>query len=231
MIFAGFIILVVFAAAIVFFPARVNLDVLNQNAKTVRNYQEKAVIKKKIPLIKISKTKPIVLPQAKPTQQIVEIKTNNPTQAPEEWGKAVQVSEHTWTMKIGFDDKMATSEEIFEALNSYRRLHKKNTLAWDENLAQYALSRAKQFTLLGNLDEHAGFAEFVKSEDNVRSLGFWALGENSSYGYQLNGTHLIEWIYAGDEPHNNNQLSNDWTHVGIGVDGNQTNLIFAGSKI
>lgn len=166
-----------------------------------------------------------------PTPQVVELKLNQPVDNSEEWGKAKQIGEHTWTMKVGFDPEMATSGEILDALNSYRRLHGKNTLYWDDRLANYALSRAKYFTQIGNLDSHAGFAEFVKSEDNVRSLGFWALGENSSYGYRLNGTHLIEWVFAGDKPHDDNQLSSDWTHVGVGVDGNQVDLIFGGQQI
>ena len=167
-----------------------------------------------------------------PEEKTLEITLNKPP-APdsEEWGKAKQISEHTWTMRIGFDDVMATSSEIFEALNTYRVRHGKNSLQWDDRLASYALSRAKYFTQIGNLDEHAGFSEYVKDENNVKSLGFWALGENSSYGYRLNGTHLIEWVYAGDEPHDLNQLNSMWTHVGIGVDGHQTNLIFGGQQM
>lgn len=166
-----------------------------------------------------------------PTPEVVELRINQPVNDNEEWGKAKQIGEYTWTMKIGFDPAMATPQEIFDALNNYRRLHGKNTLYWDDRLANYALSRARYFTQIGNLDSHAGFSEFVKSEDNVRSLGFWGLGENSSYGYRLNGTHLIEWVFAGDKPHDDNQLSSDWTHVGIGVDGNQVDLIFGGQQI
>lgn len=166
-----------------------------------------------------------------PTPEVVEIRLNQPVQDDGEWGKAKQIGEHTWTMKIGMDDTMATPREIHEALNNYRQLHGRNTLSWDDKLAEYALSRAKYFTQIGDLDEHAGFSEYLKNEDNFKALGFWALGENSSYGYRLNGTHLIEWVYAGDKPHDDNQLNPDWTHVGIGVDGYQTNLIFGGQKM
>lgn len=166
-----------------------------------------------------------------PTPEVVEIQINQPIDDGEEWGKARQIGEHTWTMKVGMDERMATPQEVFEALNNYRRLHNRNTLYWDDRLAAYAQTRAQYFTQIKDLDSHAGFAEYVKSEENVRSLGFWALGENSSYGYRLNGTHLIEWVYAGDKPHDDNQLSSDWTHVGIGVDDNSSNLIFGGSQI
>jgi uncharacterized protein YkwD len=166
-----------------------------------------------------------------PTPEVVEIQLDQPVEESGEWGKAKQIGEHTWTMQIGMDDAMATPSEIFEALNSYRRLHGRNTLSWDDKLASYALTRAQYFTQIGDLDEHAGFSEYLKDENNFKALGFWALGENSSYGYRLSGTHLIEWIYAGDKPHDDNQLNSDWSHVGIGVDGNQTNLIFGGQKI
>lgn len=166
-----------------------------------------------------------------PTPEVVEIQLDQPVDESGEWGKAKQIGEHTWTMKIGMDDTMATANEILEALNSYRRLHGRNTLSWDDKLASYALTRAQYFTQIGDLDEHSGFSEYLKDENNFKALGFWALGENSSYGYRLSGTHLIEWVYAGDKPHDDNQLNSDWTHVGIGVDGYQTNLIFGGQKI
>lgn len=168
-----------------------------------------------------------------PSPEVVQLNINNSSVIPdlEEWGRAKQVSEHTWTMKISFDSKMATPIEIFEALNSYRQKHGRNSLNWDDRLAKYASQRTQYFTQIGYLDEHAGFSEFVKSEENVRSLGFWWLGENSSYGYRLEGVHLIEWIYAGDQPHNDNQLNPDWTHVGVGVDGYQTDIIFAAHQI
>ena len=168
-----------------------------------------------------------------PIPELVELNINNDSIIPdlEERGKAKQVSEHSWTMKIGYDSRMATPNEIFEALNTYRLKHGRNVLSWDNRLSDYAAQRSQYFTQIGNLDDHAGFAEYVKSEENVRKLGFYWLGENSSYGYHLEGVHLIEWVYAGDQPHDDNQLNPDWTHVGIGVDGNQTDLIFASHQI
>ncbi len=134
-------------------------------------------------------------------------------------------------MRVGFDERMATPEEIFEALNEYRYRHKKEKLQWDQRLADYAKERARYFTIIGSTDEHKGFAEYVKDINNVKSLGFWSLGENSSYGYRLTGIHLIEWIFGASPEHNSNQLDDRWTHVGIGVDSNNTNLIFGGDKI
>lgn len=168
-----------------------------------------------------------------PTQKIVKINIPDSQLQPnlDEWGKAKQISEYGWTMNVGFDTKMATAQEILIALNSYRQRHGRNGLNWSDRLVDYANIRAKYFTSIGNLDEHVGFSEYLKNEDNLKKLGFWSVGENSSFGYQLEATHLIEWIYAGDKPHDDNQLSADWTHVGIGVDGSQTDLIFGGQPM
>jgi hypothetical protein len=176
----------------------------------------------------LSLKKVTILP---PTLKLSPTPSLMPTKDNEEWGKAKQLSEHTWTMKVGLDDKMATPQEIFEALNNYRRQHAREALTWDDRLAALAQMRAQAFTSLGSTDEHRGFFEYTNNLDNVKSLGFWSLGENSTYGYRLTGVHLIEWIYAADEGHNANQLNSQWSYVGIGVDGTQTDLIFGGNKM
>ncbi|MFA5532776.1 MAG: CAP domain-containing protein [Candidatus Shapirobacteria bacterium] len=147
------------------------------------------------------------------------------------WGVAQQVGEHTWTMKIGEDPIMATPSEILDALNNYRVNHGSQKLTWDQKLADYAQSRAIFFISNKNLDSHQGFNNFLENEDGFNKLGFTMLGENASFGYQLNGVHLIEWVYAGDEPHNKNQLDNRWNYVGIGVASHSTCLIFGTGKM
>ncbi len=159
------------------------------------------------------------------------IDSSDKIQPKEEWGKLKKIGEHSYTMKVRFDEQMATPEEIFEALNEYRYRHRKEKLLWDQRLADYASKRARYFTSIGRTDEHQGFIDYIKDINNVKSLGFWSLGENSSYGYRLSGVHLIEWIYGSSPEHNSNQLDERWTHVGIGVDGYQTDIIFGGDKI
>lgn len=147
------------------------------------------------------------------------------------WGVAEQIGEHTWTMKIALDPVMATPTEIFQALNIYRRRYGSSDLNWNQKLADYAQTRADFFTGNNGLDNHQGFNDFLKNDNGFDQLGFSALGENASYGYRLNGVHLIEWIYAGDQPHDQNQKNSRWAYVGIGVDGTSTCLIFATGKI
>ncbi|MEN9408010.1 MAG: hypothetical protein RLZZ455_1226 [Candidatus Parcubacteria bacterium] len=149
----------------------------------------------------------------------------------EEFGVATQIGEHTWTMKVSSDDRVGTAQEILQALNAYRVRHGVGQLSWDPGLGSFAQGRADVFHRNGSTDAHAGFSDYMNNQDGFKKAGFMALGENSSYGYHIEAVHLIEWVYAGDAPHNNNQLSADWTHVGVGVAGLATDLVFGGRKM
>ncbi|MCL5676025.1 MAG: CAP domain-containing protein [Patescibacteria group bacterium] len=153
-----------------------------------------------------------------------------PTIDPNGWGIAQQISSHTWTMKVADDGQMAAPREIFAALNNYRQVQKRPQLSWNDNLAQFAQKRAQEQEKLGKTDEHAGFNSYVQNPDNLKNLGFWSVGENSSSGYVLSGVHLIEWVFASDEPHNDNQLNARWSAVGIGVDGTVVDIVFGGNN-
>lgn len=209
------------------------LEIAEQNLKEAKNQIQ--FLENKIKDLTVS---PAIIPSATPTPtptikiKKVTLKTTAPDPAPTEpWGVSRQIGENTWTLKIQMDDRMAEPKEIFEALNAYRQRHQREALEWDQNLADYARSRAQYFTSISKLDNHAGFSEYTKNVENIKRLGFRGLGENSSYGYQMYGVHIIEWVFAGDKPHDDNQLDSKWSHVGVGVDGNQTDIIFGGSKL
>ena len=167
--------------------------------------------------------KPIPIPTKTP-------KIPTPTIDSTPWGVAQQIGEHTWTMKINLDPVMATPSEILNALNEYRHRYGSQPLSLDSKLVAYAQTRVDYFNQIKNIDSQVGFNNFLEKEDGFNKLGFTYLGENISYGYRLSGVHLIEWVYAGDEPHNKNQLDTKWDHVGIAVKGTATCLIFATGK-
>ncbi len=171
-----------------------------------------------------------VVPTLPPVIVKAAPKTTQPTDTTQ-WGVAKQIDEHTWTTKLGQDGVIGTPSEIFDALNIYRARLGKGNLTWDNNLATYAQSRAVFFNSSKELDGHKGFIEYTSNTDNLKTLGFWGVGENSCYGYRLLGVHLIEWVFAGDKPHDDNQLDSRWTHVGIGVSGLGVDIIFGKSKI
>lgn len=166
------------------------------------------------------------IPATSPTASMPVRKIVTPVDDGQPWGVARQIDSVTWRMKVGQDAQMATPGEIFSALNVYRSRYGSQILTWDEKLASYAKSRAVYFNKTKNLDGHAGFKNFLEKEDGFNKLRFNQVGENASIGYRLSGVHLIEWVYAGDEPHNKNQLNNIWNYAGIGVDGTATCLIF-----
>jgi uncharacterized protein YkwD len=171
---------------------------------------------------------PTIIPESNP---VIENKESQPIDDGQPWGVSQQISEHTWVIKVGQDSQMATPQQILTALNDYRIKHGSQPLAWDETLSNYANSRADFFFTNKKLDSHQGFSDFLNNDNGFEKLGFTALGENASLGYRLTGTHLIEWVYAGDEPHDKNQLDNRWSNVGIGVVDTATCLIFATGKM
>ncbi len=147
------------------------------------------------------------------------------------WGIATKIDTHTYTMQVQADSVMANPKEILTALNNYRKQHGSGELVWDDKLADFAKKRAEFFTEKDNLDNHKGFLDYLNNQDGFKKLGFSSIGENSSIGFTLNGVHLIEWVYAGDEEHDGNQLNTEWHYAGIGINGNATDLVFAGHKL
>ena len=146
------------------------------------------------------------------------------------WGVSQQLDTHTWTIRVNPDSTMATPANILNALNTYRIHRGSQPLTLNDNLAQFAQSRANFIYQNKSTDEHAGFINFLQNQDGYNKLGFTWLGENISYGLQMNGVHLIEWVYAGDKPHDDNQVDNKWNYVGIGVKGTATSIIFGTGK-
>lgn len=167
------------------------------------------------------------------SRKFVPTATPTPTPTPvseQKYGRSRQIGEYTWTIDVGEDDRAGTADEIFQALNEYRKKHGRGTLQWDDALASFARSRAEKFASEKKTDSHAGFKDYLNNQDGFNKLGFMRIGENSSYGYKVLGVHLIEWVYAGDQPHDENQLSTNWSHVGVGVSGLATDLVFAGKQ-
>lgn len=169
-----------------------------------------------------------------PDKKITDTPTSHvsphPSQDTEPWGVAKQLDDVTWTLKVQNDAVMATPEEILNALNNYRQSQGREKLKWSDTLASFAKERADHFRDINSTDKHAGFISYLDNEENAQKLGFYGFGENSSFGYKLQGVHLIEWVFAADEGHNANQLNSSWTYVGIGVSGLGIDVIFAKNK-
>lgn len=201
---------------------------IEENTEQVKDVGVSEVMIGETKVLEVKKEqKKVLTPTVTPKKKVTPV----PTIDSEPWGVAKQIDEVTWTMKVGQDEKMATPQEILTALNAYRQRYGSQILNWDKNLGEYAQSRANYLNSIKNVDKHEGFNNYLQNENGFDKLGFTMLGENISYGYKLNGVHTIEWMYAGDKPHNDNQLDNRWNFVGIGVDGLATCLIFGTGKM
>jgi len=168
-----------------------------------------------------------------PTPTDIPSKIIIPQSAPETgpWGVAQKIGEHTYQIKVQNDSVMGTPEEILAALNILRARSSAQPLKSDPRLCQFATSRAEYQNRLGKTDAHAGFVDYLENQDGFQKLGFGHLGENSSFGYILSGTHLIEWVYMRSPEHNANQTDPKWDHACAGVFGLATNIVFATSPL
>lgn len=120
--------------------------------------------------------------------------------------------------------------ELFEALNIYRQKNGQPALYPDSKLQSYAKQRSDYFLNIGRIDNHDGFNNLLKN-DGFNKLGFMELAENSSFGYNLSATELIENIFTKSDYHNKNMLNPIYTHIGIGISGSATNFVFGGRKL
>ncbi len=186
----------------------------------------------KIEDLKFISPSPTRTPTPTPTPIINNYQNNGQTNnLNAQWGVAKQTGSDTWSQQIGCDNKMGTPDDVFQALNNYRHVHNVGGLTWNDNLAAEAQSRADYFNSIGKIDDHVGLNDFLNNQNGFNKLGFGYVGENSSLGQcPLLGVHIIEWIFASDQPHNANQLNRDWGYVGVGVSGYAVDLIFGADK-
>lgn len=128
-------------------------------------------------------------------------------------------------------EQMGTPRQIYDALNSYRRVKGLRTLVWDNKLANFAQSRASTFATQGG-DDHRGFDEFLQKQNGFAILGFDDIAENSAYllGSQASAKRIINEYFADSKEHDASQLEATFTHVGVGVSGISVDVIFGGQK-
>jgi uncharacterized protein YkwD len=142
------------------------------------------------------------------------------------WGTTEKISDHTYRTYVGQDLKMGTPKEILEALNVYRKNHGRQTLSSDDKLCALAQWRADEQEKLGTLDTHKGLEDYLNDPKHWEELEEKAVGENTSYGYTLSGTHLIEWLFDADEEHRSNQLNPRWNRACAATSGVTVEVLF-----
>lgn len=170
---------------------------------------------------------PTIIPTK--TQRRISTPTSSPSINPSQY-TAEKLNDVTWRVKdVANDDKMASANDIVNALNSYRGERGMPSLSVDSNLSSYAQERANLFSGNGSLDSHAGFQNYMDN-GGFDKAGFNSLGENSAYlSGPMNADKIVRSIFGADGSHDGNQLDN-WTHVGVGVNGNAINVNFGKNK-
>lgn len=178
----------------------------------------------------------VSMPTAIPTPTPIQsgpTPTQNPVQvtSPSSQYTGEQIGENTFRVKnVQNDSQMASSNEIFVALNSYRQSRGVGQLSWDSALSDLANSRVNAFASKGDLDSHAGFQDFMNN-DGFSKAGFNGLGENSArLSGPMSGDRIIKEIFGADAPHDTNQLNPEWTHAAVAVSGNFVNVNFGKGK-
>lgn len=173
---------------------------------------------------------PTPIPTNTPTPKPQPTATLTPTNTPKNYS-AEKISDTTYKVhNVANDSSMASAQDIFNALNTYRAAHGVGGLSWDSKLADLASSRANTFASRGSLDGHAGFRDFMNN-GGFDKAGFNGLGENSAFlSGPMNGDRIIREIFGADGDHDGNQLNGAWTHAAVGVNGNAINVNFGKNK-
>lgn len=122
-----------------------------------------------------------------------------------------------------------SSQEVFDALNSYRQSHGVKKLATNDELCQYAQKRVADLVANNGLDDHAGFMrDFASSAtipEIIRQYSGSRIAENLAYQNCRNmqtgdgfiaetGTAIIEWCFdSSTAGHKEAQLSSEFNHA------------------
>ncbi len=116
-------------------------------------------------------------------------KNPNATPAPTSGFKREKVDEHTTITWLPPDDRMSTSEELFAAINSYRRTHGIAEVTKSDTLCSIAQKRADEQAALGKIDGHAGFPKYAQEQGEFSYLTEVLFGGEQPQS----GVHIVEY--------------------------------------
>lgn len=116
-------------------------------------------------------------------------KNPNATPVPTSAFRREKADEHTTVMWLPADDRMSTNEELFTAINTYRRAHGIGEVARSDTLCTIAQKRADEQLALGKIDGHAGFAKQAQSQRDFSFLTEVLFGG----GQPQSGVHIVEY--------------------------------------
>ena len=188
--------------------------ILARENERMRKQELTRVFPTPTPMVSLTPT-----PTSKPTTKPA-VKTNEPTANP--W-LVEKIDEKTTDARMPRDERMATADELFTAINNYRTSHGVGSVEKHQTLCNIAQTRANQLLELGELDSHAGMKSLAKSQ-----LDFDNMGEILQGGVQPNlAVHLVEWGWGRSlTGHKESMLDRKWTHGCGGIAGYFSVFIF-----
>lgn len=145
-----------------------------------------------------------------------------PTQALFDWS-VEKVDEHITKISLPPDPRMSTADELFDAINNYRKAHNVSTLTKNDLLCSIAQNRANEQLANGDLDNHAGFDKYAQNQEE-----FGRMGEVLFGGVQPQyGVHIIEYGWDRSLTGHKEAIQNPvWNHGCGGISGYFAVFIF-----
>jgi uncharacterized protein YkwD len=113
------------------------------------------------------------------------------TPAPFQW-TVEKINEHETALSLPPDPRMSTPDELFEAINEYRRANGISLIQKSDSLCTIAQKRAEEQLANGSLDDHAGFEKYVNSQNEFSTMGEVLFGGNQPQY----GVHIVEFCWA-----------------------------------
>lgn len=146
-----------------------------------------------------------------------------PTQSPFNWS-VEKVDDHITKIALPPDPRMSTTDELFDAMNSYRRAHNVQAITKNDLLCSIARNRANEQLARGDLDNHAGFDKYAQDQEE-----FYRMGEVLFGGVQPQyGVHIVEYGWDRSLTGHKEAIQNPtWNHGCGGIAGYFAVFIFA----
>lgn len=100
-----------------------------------------------------------------------------------------KLDEHTTMTWLPPDDRMSTGDELFDAINNYRRGHGIALVSKSDTLCTIAGKRSREQLAIGRIDGHAGFAKYAQEQREFSYLTEVLFGGNQPQ----TGVHIVEY--------------------------------------
>lgn len=100
-----------------------------------------------------------------------------------------KVDEHLTRLQLPADDHMSTADELFEAMNNYRKANNIRSLEKTPGICEIADKRAQEQLANGELDGHSGFDKHVQDQNEFQTMGEVLFGGSQPQS----GVHIVEF--------------------------------------